>query len=54
MFTSNGGRKHSMTVRILHHMREKNFVKVISQQGALDSALDKVTQTAMRNSVASS
>ena len=53
MFTSDGGRKHSMTVRILHHLREKNFVKVISQQGALDSALDKVAQTAMRNSVAS-
>ena len=53
MFTSDGGRKHSMTVRILHHLIEKNFVKVISQQGALDSALDKVAQTAMRNSVAS-
>lgn len=53
MFTSEGGRKHSMTVRILHHLREKNFVKVISQQGALESALDKVAQTAMRNSVAS-
>ena len=54
MFTSGGGRKHSMTVRILHHLLEKNFVKVISQQGALDSALDTVAQTAMRNSVASS
>ena len=54
MFTSDGGRKHSMTVRILHHLLEKNFVKVISQQGALESALDTVAQTAMRNSVASS
>ena len=53
MFTSNSGRKHSMTVRILHHLIEKNFVKVISRQGVVDSALDNITQTAMRNSVAS-
>ena len=53
MFTSNGGRKHSMTVRILHHLLEKRFIKVISQQGVLDSALDNVAQTAVRNSIAS-
>jgi len=53
MFTSNGGRKHSMTVRILHHLLEKGFIKVISQQGVVDSALDNVAQTAVRNSIAS-
>ena len=53
MFTSNGGRKHSMTVRILHHLLEKGFIKVISQQGVVDSALDNVAQTAVRNSVTS-
>lgn len=54
MFTSAGGRKHSMTVRVLHHLLELEFVKVISHQGVIDSALDSVARTAMRNSVESS
>jgi hypothetical protein len=51
MFTSEGERKHSMTVRVLRHLLELKLVKVISQQGVLDGALDGVTRTAMRNSV---
>ena len=51
MFTSEGGRKHSMTVRILHHLLGMDLVKVVSQQGVLDGALDGVARTAMRNSV---
>ena len=51
MFTSEGGRKHSMTARVLHHLLELDLVKVVSQQGVLDGALDGVARTAMRNSV---
>ena len=51
MFTSNGGRQHSMTARILHHLLDKKFVKIISEQGVLDSALDNIAKTALRNSV---
>ena len=53
MFTSEAGRKHSMTLRILQNLLDKRLVRVISQQGVIDSALDNVAQTAMRNSVAS-
>lgn len=51
MFTSEGGRKHSMTVRVLNHLLKLELVKVVSQQGVLDGALDSVTRTAMRNSL---
>jgi hypothetical protein len=51
MFTSEGGRKHSMTARVLHHLIKLEFVKVVSDQGVLERALDRVTRTAMRNSV---
>lgn len=51
MFTSEGGRKHSMTARVLHHLLKLEFVKVVSDQGVLERALDRVTRTAMRNSV---
>lgn len=51
MFTSEGGRKHSMTHRVLHHLLALDFVRVVSEQGVLDRALDSVARTAMRNSV---
>ncbi|MDB5930418.1 MAG: hypothetical protein JWR60_2125 [Polaromonas sp.] len=51
MFTSEGGRKHSMTSRVLGHLLGMGLVKVISQQGVVDGALDSVAFTAMRNSV---
>ena len=51
MFTSEGGRKHSMTVRVLNHLLDLDMVRVVSQQGVLDGALDSVARTALRNSV---
>lgn len=51
MFTGEGGRKHSMTSHILQHMLALGLVKVVSQQGVLEGALDSVARAAMRNSV---
>ena len=51
MFTSEGGRKHSMTNRVLRHLLTLGFVKVISDQGVLERALNSVARTAMRNSL---
>lgn len=51
MFTSQGGRKHSMTSRVLHHLFTLELVKVVSQQGVVEGALDNVARTAMHNSV---
>lgn len=51
MFTSEGGRTHSMTGPLLQYLLLQELVRVISQQGVLDGALDNVARTAMRNSV---
>lgn len=51
MFTSEGGRTHSMTGRLLQNLLMQELVKVINQQGVVDGALDTVARTAMRNSV---
>ncbi|MES2360383.1 MAG: DUF1631 family protein [Pseudomonadota bacterium] len=51
MFTSEGGRTHSMTGPLLQYLLLQGLVKVVSQQGVLDGALDSVARTAMRNSV---
>ncbi|MEO8014316.1 MAG: DUF1631 family protein [Polaromonas sp.] len=51
MFTSQGGRKHSMTSRVLRNLLTLNLVKVVSQQGVVEGALDSVARTAMQNSV---
>ena len=51
MFTSAGGRSHSMTVRMLEQLTAQGRFKVISRRGLLDGAFDNVAQTAMRNSV---
>ena len=51
MFTSDGGRSHSMTLRMLQQLLSAGRVRVISDQGLLEGALDGVTRTAMRNSV---
>lgn len=51
MFTSEGGRTHSMTGPLLQYLLLQDLVKVVSQQGVLDGALDSVARTAMRNSV---
>ncbi len=51
MFTSDGGRSHSMTARMLQQLLSVGRVKVVSDKGLLDGALDGVARTAMRNSV---
>ncbi len=51
MFTSEGGRTHSMSGPLLQYLLLQELVKVVSQQGVLDGALDTVARTAMRNSV---
>ena len=51
MFTSEGGRKHSVTSRVLQHLLQLKLVKVVSQKGVVDGALDGVAQAAMRNSL---
>ena len=51
MFTSGGRQSHSMTSRMLQQLLASNRLKVFSDQGVLDGALDSVARTAMRNSV---
>lgn len=51
LFTSEGGRKHSMTSVVLPQLIAMGIVKVVSQQGVLEGALDSVARTAMRNSL---
>ena len=51
MFTSDGGRSHSMTSRMLQQLLTAGRVRVISDQGLLEGALDSVARDAMRNSV---
>lgn len=51
MFTSQGGRKHSMTSRVLRRLFTVDLIKVVSQQGVVESALDSVARQAMQNSV---
>ena len=51
MFTSEGGRKHSMTSRMLLSLLSLGLVKVVSQQGVVEGALDSVARTAMQNSM---
>ena len=51
MFTSEGGRTHSMTGPLLQYLLLQDMVKVVSQRGVVAGALDSVARTAMRNSV---
>ena len=51
MFTSGGMRSHSMTSRMLHQLLAADRLKIVSDQGVLEGALDNVARTAMRNSV---
>ncbi|MES2910828.1 MAG: DUF1631 family protein [Pseudomonadota bacterium] len=51
MFTSEGGRTHSMTGPLLQYLLLQELVRIVSQKGVLDGALDTVARTAMRNSV---
>ena len=51
MFTSSGGRSHSMTARMLEQLTAVGRFKVISRQGVVVGAFDNVARTAVRNSV---
>ncbi|TAG35865.1 MAG: DUF1631 family protein [Polaromonas sp.] len=51
MFTSGGRRSHSMTSRMLQQLLAADRLRVISDQGLLEGALDSVARMAMRNSV---
>ena len=51
MFTSQGGRKHSMTLRVLRQLAKLDQLKVVSQQGVVEGALDSVARTALQNSM---
>ena len=51
MFTSDGGRSHSMTSRMLQQLITTGRIRIISEQGLLEGALDSVARTAMRNSM---
>lgn len=51
MFTSQGGRKHSMTSRVLRYLAKLDLLKVVSQQGVLEGALDSVARSALQNSM---
>lgn len=51
MFSSEGGRSHSMTSRMLQQLLAQKRITIISIEGLLDDALDTVARTAMRNSV---
>ena len=51
MFTSGGRRSHSMTSRMLQQLLAADRLRIISDQGLLQGALDSVARMAMRNSV---
>jgi len=51
MFTSEGGRSHSMPSRVLAHLLKLNLVKIVNQHNVLDGALNSVAAKAIRNSV---
>lgn len=51
MFTSQGGRKHSMTLRVLRQLAKLDQLKVVSRQGVVEGALDSVARTALQNSM---
>ena len=51
MFTSGGRRSHSMTPRMLQQLLAAGRLRIISDQGLLEGALDSVARMAMRNSV---
>jgi len=51
MFTSAGGKPHSMTRRLLGKMLQTGTLRMISGQAVVDGALDAVAQAALRNSL---
>ena len=51
MFNSAGSKAHSMSRRTLDRLRTQGLIRVVSDRHLVDSALDAVTQVALRNSL---
>ena len=51
MFSSAGGRAHSMSRRTLTRLRTQGMLRVVSDGHLVDNALDAVAQVALRNSL---
>ena len=51
MFSSVGGRAHSMSRRTLTRLRTQGLLRVVSDGHLVDNALDAVAQVALRNSL---
>lgn len=51
MFADAKGNTHSMTRRLLDKMVRSETLRIVSDQGVVDGALDAVAQAALRNSV---
>lgn len=49
MFTSAGGRAHSMSRRTMDRLRAQGLVRLVSDGHVMDNALDAVAQAALRN-----
>lgn len=49
MFTSAGGRAHSMSRRTMDRLRNAGLVRLVSDGHVMDNALDAVAQAALRN-----
>ncbi len=53
MFVTRDGRTHSLARKSLDRMRSNGSVKVVAQGGVVDAALDRVANTALKNSLKS-
>jgi hypothetical protein len=51
MFTSAGGRAHSMSRRTMDRLRTTGLVRLVSDGHVMDNALDAVAQAALRNNL---
>ena len=51
MFTSLGGRAHSMSRRTLERLRASGHLRVVADRPVVDEALDQVAQAALKNSL---
>jgi hypothetical protein len=53
LFVARDGETYSMTRKTLEKLKARNKLKVVSKHGVVDDALDRVANTALKNSVAS-
>jgi hypothetical protein len=49
MFISGGGMTHSMSTNTIEKMKKAGLIRIVSERRVMDSALDAVAQTALRN-----